>query len=296
MKKISVVIQTYNQKNYIADCINSVLKQEQSLIKEILIWDDCSTDGTSKIVAEFARENNLISHIRPKTNIGAFDSFKSLHMLAKGEYIAHLDGDDYWIDEKLLRQFEELERDKDLIAVGCISKVIRSDNKQEVGQIPEKCIVKPAMDDIVLRHPVFILSSLMYRNTSGVWNLPSKYASIDWRLFISLISQGSIKVIPTQLVVYRLNCGISTKMDLSNFEIFSLRLASIYGFSSLKAKILISEILGRRFIRQFIGKVVNLPLEIQNSIFEIYFLSILGVFIITVRKLVEKVKSCLSPI
>ena len=55
--KISVCIVSYNQAKYIAECLQSVLDQETHYGYEIIIGDDCSTDGTRQIIEEFRQRH-----------------------------------------------------------------------------------------------------------------------------------------------------------------------------------------------------------------------------------------------
>lgn len=116
--KISICVQTYNQAQYISQCIESILSQETSFDFEILLGDDFSNDGTREICIDYAqkypekirlflheRENNIVID---GNNTGLFNSFYNFYS-ARGEYIAYCDGDDYWTDpNKLQKQFDFL--------------------------------------------------------------------------------------------------------------------------------------------------------------------------------------------
>jgi glycosyltransferase involved in cell wall biosynthesis len=95
--KVSVVMVTHNQERYIAQAIESVVAQETPFPIEILIADDRSTDATGEIVLEFARRNpNTIRPFIRATNLGPNENGRRLMPEARGEYLAWLDGDDYW--------------------------------------------------------------------------------------------------------------------------------------------------------------------------------------------------------
>jgi glycosyltransferase involved in cell wall biosynthesis len=100
--KISVCIVTYNQEDYIRKCVESVLSQDVSFDYEIIIGDDCSTDGTSSIIREFELNYPgkiiVVSH---KKNVGPINNYFSVHNLARGQYVCHMDGDDYALPGKL---------------------------------------------------------------------------------------------------------------------------------------------------------------------------------------------------
>ena len=80
--------------------INSVIKQTYDNW-ELIIVDDCSKDGTDEIIINFVNEDNRIKIIKNKNNLGAGLSRNKAIEFAKGEYIAFLDGDDIWANQKL---------------------------------------------------------------------------------------------------------------------------------------------------------------------------------------------------
>ena len=112
---VSVLILTYNHRPYIAEAIESILKQKVNFIFEILIGDDCSFDGTNSIVSYYASKYpELIKAMDYKQNVGALKNEQHLIHTAKGKYIAFCEGDDFWTDEfKLQKQVDFLEKNPD---------------------------------------------------------------------------------------------------------------------------------------------------------------------------------------
>ncbi len=103
---IAVCIATYNQEAFIAQAIESVLMQVCDEAIRIYIGDDASTDGTSAICEAFAVQDERIQHIRRSVNMGLVSNTIDLYrrIMADGcEYIAMLDGDDYWTDDHKLQ-------------------------------------------------------------------------------------------------------------------------------------------------------------------------------------------------
>jgi len=102
---------TYNHEKFIAEAIESVLMQQRSFPIELVIGEDCSTDNTREIVATFAREHPIV--IRPllhEKNVGPHRNHVAVLDACRGEYIAFLDGDDYWTElAKLQQQVEFLD-------------------------------------------------------------------------------------------------------------------------------------------------------------------------------------------
>lgn len=112
---VSILLLTYNHKEFIGQAIDSVLEQKVNFDYEILIGDDCSTDGTCEIVDIYVKNYpNLIKTIRSKQNVGALRNEKRLMEDSIGKYIAFLEGDDFWVDPlKLQKQVNFLETNPD---------------------------------------------------------------------------------------------------------------------------------------------------------------------------------------
>jgi glycosyltransferase involved in cell wall biosynthesis len=134
---ISVITPCYNSAPFIAQTIESVLAQTYQNW-EMIIIDDCSTDGSYETVLEYAEKDRRIKVYRLEHNSGAAVCLNKAIELSQGQYIAFLDSDDLWFPqklEKLLRfmqehdcdfSFTEYEHiDEDSKEIGCKSKVIK---------------------------------------------------------------------------------------------------------------------------------------------------------------------------
>lgn len=115
--KVSVCVVTYNQEKYIRQCLQSIVDQETDFYFEVIVGDDCSIDGTRAIVQEFSEKYSCIIPILRKENIGAFKNYIAIHNMARGEYIAHIDGDDYWYPEKISYQARFLDEHPNVSAI-----------------------------------------------------------------------------------------------------------------------------------------------------------------------------------
>lgn len=106
--EISVIIPTYNRGSVVCDAIDSVLKQTfLNYIKEIIIVDDGSIDGTENIINQKYKNNKLIKYIK-KTN-GGVSSARNIGMNNSiGNWIALLDSDDEWLESKIELQVKEI--------------------------------------------------------------------------------------------------------------------------------------------------------------------------------------------
>jgi len=113
--KVSVCVITYNQEKYIRQCLQSIVDQETDFYFEVIVGDDCSTDGTRAIVQEFVeRYPGVVKPIFQEKNIGGgVHNYLTVHKATRGEYIAHVDGDDYCLPGKLQAQADLLDDDPD---------------------------------------------------------------------------------------------------------------------------------------------------------------------------------------
>ena len=111
--KVSVVVTTYNLSQFIGDCLESVLQQSHPP-HEIIIADDCSTDGTVEIAH---RLGNNVLIVRQEKNCGALLNTLSGLKRATGEVVAFIDGDDTWPKDKLKRVAEEFSADPSVVLV-----------------------------------------------------------------------------------------------------------------------------------------------------------------------------------
>lgn len=96
--KLSVIVTAYKFKEYIAECIDSVLAQQTDFGFEILIRDDGSNDGTVELLNEKYGSIPNVRILDSSANVGAVENLLILVNEAKGKYIAHIDGDDYFTD------------------------------------------------------------------------------------------------------------------------------------------------------------------------------------------------------
>lgn len=107
---VSTAILSYNHQEYLVQAIEGALAQKGNFTHEILISDDGSTDGTQRIIRRYAEKYPMkIRDISRGGNFGVSNNYRHCFREASGQYIAILEGDDYWIDdEKNLKQAEFL--------------------------------------------------------------------------------------------------------------------------------------------------------------------------------------------
>lgn len=111
--KVSVLLSVHNHENYVGNAIESVLSQTYQ-DWELIIIDDCSQDRSPDVARQY--KDDRIQFYRQEENKGAILTFNELLKKAGGEYIASLDSDDVWYDNKLEEQVAYLEQHKEIAA------------------------------------------------------------------------------------------------------------------------------------------------------------------------------------
>lgn len=108
---VSVYMITYNHKPYIRKAIDCVLAQKTNFPFEVVIGEDCSTDGTREIVFDYAkRYPDIIRVITSEQNVGAHKNNYRTGKACSGKYVAFCEGDDYWHNpDKLQKQVDYME-------------------------------------------------------------------------------------------------------------------------------------------------------------------------------------------
>src|SRR5206468_1692068 len=101
----SVLMITYNHEAFISQAIESVLSQETDFDFELVIGEDCSPDATRRIVQSY--ERSYPHRVRPlyhERNVGMGNNLLQSYQACSGDYIAVLEGDDYWSDRRKLQK------------------------------------------------------------------------------------------------------------------------------------------------------------------------------------------------
>ena len=115
---VSVIVITYKQEKFIGHTLESIVSQKTDFEYEVLVGDDCSPDNTGKIVKEYTEKYpDLITPFIREKNLGMTGNMSELFTHVRGKYVALLEGDDYWVDEKKLqKQVDFLESHPDYVA------------------------------------------------------------------------------------------------------------------------------------------------------------------------------------
>ncbi|MBX7174811.1 MAG: glycosyltransferase family 2 protein [Pyrinomonadaceae bacterium] len=186
---ISVLIPVYNSENYIAEAIESVLRQTYQDF-EIIVVDDGSTDNTRQVIESFGEKVQY----HYQKNYGAGVARNKCIALSRGDFLAFLDADDVWSKNKLELQMQEFEADNSLEAVfGMVENVKQKDWEQRVFQTnaPVENLFKGFTQTTMLikRESFLRVGMFPEENTIGEfvdWLLRAKEANLQMKLLPEL--------------------------------------------------------------------------------------------------------------
>ncbi|QOI97870.1 MAG: glycosyltransferase [Flammeovirgaceae bacterium] len=163
---VSACLITYNQIRYIRQSIEGILMQQTNFPWELIIADDCSTDGTQEILKEYKnRHSDKIKLLLQSKNKGAMLNWIDLVTTPRSRYITLCEGDDYWTDPlKLQKQVDFLESNPDYVA--CFHSVMVVDaNGNEVRKSKNSFVHNRDLtrEELIMGRVMSTLS-LCYRN------------------------------------------------------------------------------------------------------------------------------------
>lgn len=217
---VSVCVVTYNQLAYVEYCLNSILSQATSFPYEVLVGDDCSTDGTRDVLERIARSNpEKIQLIRREKNLGWTENMLSLYRMARGEYIAHIDGDDAMLPGKLQQQVDFFESNPQSSVVAHNARVINANN-HVINQVwasksPKKFYT---VEELVEAGTFFVHSSKMFKKSAMITSFRDR-PTVDFFLHIEHALSGSVGYIDQVLCEYRVASGISSVGGAHKLEV-----------------------------------------------------------------------------
>lgn len=204
---VTVCVATFNQAQYIERCIQSVFTQDAVanglLNVEVIVGDDCSNDATSIVLGELKKNYGAsLIVVRHELNVGPARNYLSILSRATGDYIAHLDGDDYWERGKLGMQIEFLSQHLDSEAVCANARVVNKD-EVECGIFTNIKSRTVDLDYLVGSGNFLNHSSLLYRRAalSTVRSLAPPF--IDYAILLALARRAPIGFLEQPLVCYR---------------------------------------------------------------------------------------------
>ena len=185
---ISILLPVYNVEKYVFEAVRSLLCQTYFNI-EIIIVDDCSTDGTHGICAKLAESDSRIRLFRNETNLKIALTLNRAFSVALGEYIARMDGDDVSRPDRIQRQFEFLIANPEINLVG-VSLIGISECGDVISKFEHSSNIDFLNKSIRYVTPVshvWIAERQVYERLQGYRNMPG---CEDYDFLLRMLSFG----------------------------------------------------------------------------------------------------------
>ncbi|MBF8258493.1 MAG: glycosyl transferase, family 2 [Actinobacteria bacterium] len=209
--KVSVAFITYNHERFVARAVESALMQEPGCDWEIVVGEDASTDRTREIVSGYAeRHPGRFRLLPPAPNLGMHRNAERTLAACAGEYVALLEGDDYWTaPDKLRRQAEYLDAHAECSL--CFHEILAEYEDGSTAPPPFRRDGSRAIftfEDIAAGNFIATCSA-MFRNVPRLvfphWfrGMPM----VDWLLFLLIAERGHIGHLGETMAVYRVHGG-----------------------------------------------------------------------------------------
>lgn len=207
---VSIIVNCHNGEQYLSEALESIRKQTYKDY-EIIFWDNCSTDNSLEIAKGFGEKMRVF---QGNSFVGLGEARNQAISHAEGDYIAFLDCDDLWVEQKLEKQVSILDshNDIDLITTNfkinnVISGIETINNwsfSSNVGGLHE-----------VINIGSISTSACMFRRTAiqkldFVFDATLKY-TMDFELYTRIASNDNVYFINEPLTVYRVHLAMTTK-------------------------------------------------------------------------------------
>jgi len=200
---ISVVMLVYNHRYNLGEAIESVIMQDHGFPIELLIGEDCSTDGSNELVHDYRRRYpQTIRVVTAECNVGAYRNCMRLFSMARGEFIAQLDGDDYWLPGKLSEQVALLRARNEAVAVYANALALNQDGVL-VGQFNDVGYAEFDLAAILRRGNFLNTSTMMFRSSliSALQGIGHEF--IDFQTHLTIARHGNVLHVARPLAAYR---------------------------------------------------------------------------------------------
>ena len=231
MPLVSVIINVLNGAATLPEAVDSVLGQTFE-DWELILWDDCSTDGSGDILARYA--DSRIRYIRSEKQVPLGQARQRAIDLARGEWIAFLDQDDIWCPHKLERQLA-LGRGRSDIAL-IYGRTVRFypsgterdyDQSHEYASLPEGDI----FTELFTNSCFIAMSSAMFRRSAivQIGGIPDSITIIpDYYLYTAITRRFPAAAVQEVVCRYRMHSGNTSRVTAMQVQQEALRLMDMW--------------------------------------------------------------------
>jgi teichuronic acid biosynthesis glycosyltransferase TuaG len=241
---VSIVVPVYNAESYLRDAVNSVIKQ--SFVSwELILVDDRSSDSSKNIIKELALMDERIKFFCMRNNKGAANARNKGISMANGSFLAFLDADDIWTENKLKVQLDFMVNNKVTFSFGgyefvdenniSTGKVVHVPQQiQRTGLLKDNIISTPSVMIDLRKIPkdVVRMPNLDYGEDLSLWlkiiDISDTAYGINevlfrYRRISTSLSANKVKILYKKLMLYMRfkDMGVSEKLYYYIFSVFN---------------------------------------------------------------------------
>ncbi|MDN7124516.1 glycosyltransferase [Pseudidiomarina sp. 1APP75-32.1] len=197
---VSVIMPNFNGSKYIDESMQSVLGQTIPSL-ELIVIDDGSLDESREIIERVQRHDGRVIFISSEGGLGPAKARNAALDIARGRYIAFLDSDDYWFEDKLKVQLSMMNRTR--AGVSCTAMHVVDENSNVVG---ERTPLEKFIYSDLIRSTIITSSVIVDRTVVGHFKMPDISRRQDLALWLSLCRRvGEIVGVNEVLGAYRVH-------------------------------------------------------------------------------------------
>jgi glycosyltransferase involved in cell wall biosynthesis len=279
---VSVLVQTYHQEAYIKQCLNGILMQQGDFRMEVLLGVDSSEDATEAICRDYAAKypNIIRLFVRDPADkvilfgqpIGRFNFCQNL-LAAGGDYVAIVEGDDYWTDAyKLRKQVDFLQTNPD-VNFCCTNRRVLKEGVLCVDENLNSVLKKVDNGPFEITEENFFSEycvstcTCMYRRSALDIQLVRDYPTAfkDIFLFYSLVRRGRGFLLPDVTTVYRIHSGGTWSMQTSLRKVR----ANAWTIKKMKTSWIGDSVLFQEKFKRTMKRFLQVAIK-QGSVYDIF--------------------------
>ena len=225
LPEISIIMSVYNGEAYLKEAIESVINQTFRSW-ELIIINDCSTDSTSEILAEFSAKDERIKVHTNEVNLKLPTSLNKAISLCSGKYIARMDADDISLPHRFEKQYEFMEEHQDVALSSCRFMTVKN-GVYASGGAGGRCDNKALRAMLLVANPILHPGVIAKAEVMKKFNYDTTLTCTeDLELWTRMVMENQkIEILPECLLIYRLHDKqiTSTTLERQHTEVLKIQ-------------------------------------------------------------------------
>ena len=231
---ISVIMSVYNGETYLEEAIESIINQNFKNW-ELIIINDCSTDATEQILADFSLRDERIKVHTNEVNLKLPTSLNKAISLSSGKYIARMDADDISLPDRLEKQYKFMEENPDVALSSCRFLTVKN-GIYASGGAGGRCDYQAIKTMLLVSNPILHPGVIARAEVMKRFNYDTTLTCTeDLELWARMVTENQkIQILPECLLIYRLHDKQITSTTLERQHTEVLKIQQKYYGSMLK--------------------------------------------------------------